>query len=160
MALFLWSTPVLLWSELSHEVMLEKKKSIKIRCNQNMPALPLSDDLWCWSTITFSYNCFRQRIRVSLSVIELILHRLVSNCYDYLLTVTVMQSRRVFLSMNEPILHRLVSNCYDYLLTFAVMQSRWNELIVSCRKFKCLKLYNGKKAGSSFILILTNSRQP
>ena len=81
-------------AELSHEIMLEKKtKSNKTCCNQNMPAFPLSDDLKCWSTITFSYNCFRQRIRVFLSVNEPILHRLVSNCYDYLLTFTMMHSR-------------------------------------------------------------------
>ena len=34
-----------------------------------------------------------QRIRVFLSVNEPILHRLVSNCYDYLLTFTMMHSR-------------------------------------------------------------------
>ena len=33
------------WSEVSHEVLLKRKKSQKTCCNQNMPALPLSDDL-------------------------------------------------------------------------------------------------------------------
>ena len=32
------------WSEVSHEVML-KRKNLTTCCNQNMPALPLSDDL-------------------------------------------------------------------------------------------------------------------
>ena len=35
---------VLTWFEVSHEVML-KRKNLTTCCNQNMPALPLSDDL-------------------------------------------------------------------------------------------------------------------
>ena len=62
-----------------------------------------------------------------------------------------MQRSRVFLSVNEPILHRLVLNCYDYLLTFSVMQNRLNELILSGRKLRCLKLQNKKKTRTSYI---------
>ena len=69
----------------------EKKTADKTCCNQNMPALPLSDDLYCWSTITFSSNCSMQLIRVFLSVNELILHRLVSYCYSSLLAFSVME---------------------------------------------------------------------
>ena len=117
MAIFIWSTPVLLWSELSHEIMLKRKTC----SNRNMPALPLSDDLKCWWTITFSSNCSLQRIRV-------------------------------FLSVNELILHKLVSHCYDYLRTFSVTLSRWNELILSCRKLKCLQLLNRKKGALFFYI--------
>ena len=83
---------VLTWFEVSHEVML-KRKNLTTCCNQNMPALPLSDDLYCWTTRTFSYNYFMQRIRVLLSANEPILHRLVSHCYNSLLTFSVMLSR-------------------------------------------------------------------
>ena len=69
-----------------------KRNSSKTCCNQKMPALTLSDDLWCWSTITFSSNCSIQRIRVFLSANEPILHRLVSQRYNSLLTLSVMQS--------------------------------------------------------------------
>ena len=83
---------VLTWFEVSHEVML-KRKSLTTCCNQNMPALPLSDDLQCWTTITFSCNCFMQPIRVLLLDSEPILHRLVSHYYNSLLTFSVMLSR-------------------------------------------------------------------
>ena len=73
--------------------MKKRKDFKKICCNRNMPTLPLSDDLWCWSTTPFSSKCSMQRIRVFLSVNEPILHRLVSNCYNYLLTFTMMHSR-------------------------------------------------------------------
>ena len=63
------------------------------RCNQKMPVLPLSDDLLCWTTRTFSYNYFMQRIRVLLSANEPILHRLVSHRYNSLLTFSMMLSR-------------------------------------------------------------------
>ena len=92
MAIFLWSTSVLLWSELNYEIML-KIKIKETLLQSNMPALPFSDDVYCWSIITFSSNCSMQRIRVFLSVNEPILHRLVSNCYDYLLTFKMMHSR-------------------------------------------------------------------
>ena len=94
MAIFLWSNAVLFWSELSHDVMKKRKDFKKICCNRNMPTLPLSDDLWCWSTTPFSSKCSMQRIRVFLSVNEPILHRLVSHCYNSSLTFSVMLSRR------------------------------------------------------------------
>ena len=59
--IFLWSSLVLLWSELSHEVMLRRKYQTK-PATFYMPAQALSDDLQFWSTITFSSNCSTQRI--------------------------------------------------------------------------------------------------
>ena len=82
----------LTWFEVSHEVML-KRKDLTTCCNQNMPALPPPDDLLCWTTLTFSYNCFMQRIRVVHSANEPNLHRLVSQCYNSLLTFSVLLSR-------------------------------------------------------------------
>ena len=83
---------VLTWFEVSHEVML-KRKSLTTCCNQNMPALPLPVDLSRWTTLTFSYNCSMQRIRVLHLGNEPILHRLVSRCYNSLLTFSWMLSR-------------------------------------------------------------------
>ena len=71
-----------------------EKKNLITWCNQNMPALPLSDDLQCGSTITFFSNRSMQRIRVFLSANEPILGRLVSHCWDSLPTFLVMQSRQ------------------------------------------------------------------
>ena len=82
----------LTWFEVSHEVML-KRKNLTTCCNQNMPALPPPDDLLCWTTLTFSYNCFMQRIRVVHSANEPNLHRLVSQYYNSLLTFSVLLSR-------------------------------------------------------------------
>ena len=82
----------LTWFEASLEVML-KRKNLTTCCNQNMPALPPPDDLLCWTTLTFSYNCFMQRIRVVHSANEPNLHRLVSQCYNSLLTFSVLLSR-------------------------------------------------------------------
>ena len=73
--------------------MLKRKKSYKSCWNQNMPALPLSDDLCCWSTIMFSSNCSMQRIRVFLSANEPIIHRILWYCCNSLLTFSVMESR-------------------------------------------------------------------
>ena len=94
-----------------------------------MPALPLSDDLQCGSTITFFSNRSMQRIRV-------------------------------FLSANEPILGRLVSHCWDSLPTFLVMQSRQRWAHLELQKVKMSQTLKAKKkARSSFVLILTNSRR-
>ena len=71
-----------------------EKKIVITCCNQNMPALPLSDDLQCGSTITFCSNCSMQRIRVFLSANEPMLHRLVSQYYNSLRTFSVMESRQ------------------------------------------------------------------
>ena len=92
MAIFLWSTPVLTDPKWAMRWCL-KEKIWQTCCNQNLPALPLSDDLKCWSTITFSYNCSMWRIRVFLSANEPMLHRLVSHCFNSLLTFSVMESR-------------------------------------------------------------------
>ena len=70
----------------------KKKKSDKTCCNQNILALPLPDDLWWWSTITFSSNCSMQHIRIFLSANEPTLHRLVSQRCNSLLTFLVIQS--------------------------------------------------------------------
>ena len=71
-----------------------EKKNLITCCNQNIPALPLSDDLQCGSAITFFSNCSMQRIRVFLSANEPILGRLVSHCWDSLPTFLVTQSRQ------------------------------------------------------------------
>ena len=118
---------VLTWFEVSHEVML-KRKNLTTCCNQNMPALPLSDDLYCWSTITFSSNCSMQRIRVFLSANEPILHRVVSHCYNSLLT------------------------SYLYSLPSQWCKAAKNGLLLSCRKLKCLKLLNLKKGALFFYI--------
>ena len=90
MAIFLFSPSLLRTEPRGHG---EKKRLKKISCDQNMPALPLSDDRYCWSTTTFSFNCSMQRIRVFLSANEPILQRLVSQYYNSLPTFSVMESR-------------------------------------------------------------------
>ena len=55
-----------------------------------------------------------QRIRVFLSVNEPILHRLVSNCYDYLLTFTMMHSRW----------HKLLVSCRKLNVSSSKMEKR------------------------------------
>ena len=90
MAIFLFSPSLLRTEPRGHG---EKKRFKKIFCDQNMPALPLSDDRYCWSTTTFSFNCSMQRIRVFPSANEPILQRLVSQYYNSLPTFSVMESR-------------------------------------------------------------------
>ena len=90
-AIFLWSTPVLLSFKVSHEVMLKRKNLTKLVTIKT--CRPYFFQMTCRSTITFSYNCFMQRIKVFLSANEPMLHRLVSHCFNSLLTFSVMESR-------------------------------------------------------------------